>query len=114
MLRSPNAPRRPFLRNSNASSRETTILSNGRFALISFFISSSIFGKSSGEIRCGEFDVVIKAVLYRRAGGELSVGPEIRRMAVVSTWAARVADALQLGHLRAFIQSFAFFLHQER
>jgi hypothetical protein len=35
------------------SSRGTTLRSKTWFALISFFISSSIFAKSSGEMRCG-------------------------------------------------------------
>src|SRR6266516_572493 len=47
------AASRPFLPSSNASSRETSMRSNGWFALISFFISASIFSKSSGEMRCG-------------------------------------------------------------
>ena len=33
-------------------SRDTAVRSNTLFALISFFISSSIFGKSSGVMRC--------------------------------------------------------------
>ena len=38
---------------ANASARESSTRSKTWFALTSFFISSSIFGKSSGEIRCG-------------------------------------------------------------
>jgi len=50
--RSVRPPRRPLLARAMASSRETAVRWKTLFALISFFISSSIFGKSSGEMRC--------------------------------------------------------------
>ena len=53
--RSLSAASRPFFPSWSASSRETSMRSNGWFALISFFISASIFSKSSGEMRCGRW-----------------------------------------------------------
>ena len=50
--RSLNPPSRPLSASFNACSRVTTIFSKTWFALISFFISASIFSKSSGEMRC--------------------------------------------------------------
>ena len=56
-----------------------------------------------------EFHVVIKAVLDRRAGGELGVGPEAENGRGEHVRAG-MADALQLGHLLPVIGRFAFVL----
>jgi hypothetical protein len=50
----------------------------------------------------GEFDVVVKAVLNRRAGGELGVRPEFGNGRGHDV-RARVPDAFQLSHSGAFI-----------
>ena len=60
-----------------------------------------------------QFDVVIKAVLDRRPGGELRVGPDAqdgRRQDV----RGGMAQALEVGHLRALLESFAFVAHGYR
>ena len=70
-------------------------------------------GKSSGEMRCGKFHVVIKAVFDRRPGGELGVGPQAEDGGG-HDMRAGMPDALQLGHFRAVVESFAFGIHWRR
>ncbi len=60
-----------------------------------------------------QIDIVVEAVLDRRPGGELRFRPDPqdgRRKDV----RRRMAKALEVGHLRALFQSFAFFFHQGR
>ena len=57
-----------------------------------------------------EFHVVIKAVLDRRAGGELGIGPDAQDGRGEHVGAG-MADALQFGHLRAVVEGFAFSFH---
>ena len=57
-----------------------------------------------------QFDVVIEAVLDRRAGGELRFRPDVqdgRRQDV----RGGMAQPLDVGHLRALLESFAFVGH---
>ena len=56
------------------------------------------------------FHVVIKAVLNRRSGGELGVGPELGDGGG-QDMRAGVAEALQFRHLVAIIQRFSFVIH---
>ncbi len=56
-----------------------------------------------------EVHVVIEAVLDGRAGGELGFGPEAEDSGGHDVGAG-VADALQFGHLGAFVEGFAFSL----
>ncbi len=57
-----------------------------------------------------KFDVVVKAVFHRRAGGELGVGPQAGDGGGHDVGGG-VADALQLGHFLAVIQRFTFVFH---
>ena len=60
-----------------------------------------------------QIDVVIKAVLDRRPGSELRFrpDPQDRRRQDVRR---RMTETLEVGHLRALFESFAFFFHQGR
>ena len=63
-----------------------------------------------GRDPVGEFDVVVEAVLDRRAGGELGVGPELR-MAVARTWAAEWRNRSSSVICARCSKSFAIFRH---
>ena len=62
-----------------------------------------IFGRDA----VAEFHVVIKAVLDRRAGRELGVGPEAQYGGGEDVGAG-VSNPLQLGHLQPVIGRFVF------
>ena len=97
----------PALANpSCACSRVTTIFSKTWFALISFFISASICLEILRRDAVRQIHVVIKTVLDRRPGGELRVRPQPQDGGG-QHMRGGMADAFQLGHLRAVVQSFA-------
>ena len=54
-----------------------------------------------------QIHVVIKSVFDRRTGGELRLGPEPQNGGGHDVRGG-MADAFQLGHLRAVVESFAF------
>ena len=55
----------------SAVSRGSSIRSNGSFALMIFFISASMAGKSSSDKRVVQVEVVVEAPFDRRAEGQL-------------------------------------------
>ena len=55
-------------------------------------------------------EVVIEAVLDRRARGELRVGPDFEDGGGQNV-RSRMAQALDIGHLRTLLQSFSFVRH---
>ena len=60
-----------------------------------------------GRDAVAEFHVVVKAVLDRRTGSELGVGPEAQDGRGEHVGAG-MPDAFQFGQLRAVVGSFAF------
>ena len=80
--------------------------SKGWFALISFFISASIFLEILGRDAVRQIDVIIKAVLDRRTGGELRFRPDPQNGRGKHV-RSRMADAFEIRHLlRAVLMFF--------
>ena len=79
------------------------------FALISFFISASIFRNL--RARCGaKIDIVIETVLDRRAGGELRFRPDLQNGGGQDV-RSRVTQPFDVRHLGAHFGCFTFFSH---
>src|SRR2546423_14814549 len=70
------------------------------------------FREVSGRDAVAEFSVVVKAVLDRRTGRELGVGPEAENGGSEHV-SAGMADALQLGHFLPVVGSLAFVFHRQ-
>src|ERR1051325_3100064 len=65
-----------------------------------------VFGRNP----VSKIDIVIKTVLDRRAGGELRLRPDFQNGSGQNV-RTRMAQTLDVRHLRALLQSFAIFLH---